>query len=251
MGGPLEGVRADHDRGEIMPRRGKNYKKAAELVDRSTLYSLDRAVELVKSTSPVKFDASVDICVVTGLDTRHADQQLRGAIGLPHGTGKETRVAVFAKGEKEAEARDAGADVVGGDELAEEIRNGRMDFDMVLATPDMMKVVGKLGRVLGPRGMMPNPKTGTVTMDIGPAVKEYKAGKITFRADSGGLIHSKVGVVSFTPEALKENIRAFITYIVKNRPTGAKGQYIKKVILSSTMGPGIRLDVREMTTPST
>jgi large subunit ribosomal protein L1 len=189
----------------------------------------------------------VDICVVTGLDTRHADQQLRGAIGLPHGTGKETRLAVFAKGEKEIEAREAGADIIGAEELAEEIKNGRMDFDMVLATPDMMRVVGGLGRILGPRGMMPNPKTGTVTMDIGEAVKEYKAGKVGFRADSGGLIMTKVGVVSFEPQQLKDNIQAFLNYLVKNRPPGAKGQYIKKVILSSTMGPGVRLDVKDAT----
>lgn len=230
-----------------MPKRGKNYQKASELVDRMTTYPLDRAVELIKSTSPVKFDASVDICVVTGLDTRHADQQLRGAIGLPHGTGKESRLAVFAKGEKEVEARDAGADIIGAEDLAEEIKNGRMDFDMVLATPDMMRVVGGLGRILGPRGMMPNPKTGTVTMDIGDAVKEYKAGKVGFRADSGGLIMTKIGVVSFEAEQLKDNIQAFLNYLVKNRPPGAKGQYIKKVILSSTMGPGIRLDVKDAT----
>lgn len=227
--------------------RGKNYEKASQLVDRTTAYPIERAVELVKSTSPVKFDASVDICIVTGLDTRHADQQLRGAIGLPHGTGKETRVAVFAKGEKEAEAREAGADIIGGEELAEEIKNGRMDFDMVLATPDMMRVVGALGRILGPRGMMPNPKTGTVTMDIGEAVKEYKAGKVGFRADSGGLIMTKVGVTSFSQEQLRENIRAFMNYLVKNRPPGAKGQYIKKIVISSTMGPGIKVDVKDAT----
>lgn len=230
-----------------MPKRGKNYRKAAELIEPSTHYPLERAIELVKSSSPCKFDASVDICLITGLDTRHADQQLRGAIGLPHGTGKEMRIAVFASGEKEAEARDAGADIVGGNELGEEIKKGRMDFDMVLATPDMMRAVGQLGRILGPRGMMPNPKTGTVTMDIGEAVREYKAGKVAFRADSTGLIHSKVGRVSFEGDALKENIQAFMGYIVKNRPPGAKGQYIRKVVLSSTMGPGIRIDVKEIT----
>lgn len=231
-----------------MPRRGKNYQKAAELIDPSTQYTLERGVELVRTTSPTKFDASVDICIVTGLDTRHADQQLRGAIGLPHGTGKEVRLAVFAMGEKETEARDAGADIVGGEELGEEIKNGKMDFDMVLATPDMMRVVGKLGRILGPRGMMPNPKTGTVTTNIAEAVKEYKAGKVTFRADVTGLIHSKVGRVGFKQEELKENVQAFIRYITKNRPPGAKGQYIKKIILSSTMGPGIRIDVKDVTT---
>lgn len=229
-----------------MPKRGKNYKKAAELIDQASNYALDRAIELVKSTSPCKFDASVDICIVTGLDTRHADQQLRGAIGLPHGTGKEVRIAVFASGEKETEARDAGADIVGAEDLGDEIKNGRMDFDMVLATPDMMRVVGQLGRILGPRGMMPNPKTGSVTVNIGEAVSEYKAGKVTFRADSTGLIHSKVGRVSFEESALKENIQAFLGFIVKNRPSGAKGQYIKKVVLSSTMGPGIRVDVKEL-----
>jgi len=230
-----------------MRKHGKNYIKAAQLVDRNVAYPLDRAVELVKETSPVKFDASVDICMVTGLDTRHADQQLRGAISLPHGTGKAMRIAVFAKGEKEIEAREAGADIIGTEELAEEIKNGRSDFDIVLATPDMMRVVGGLGRILGPRGMMPNPKTGTVSQDIGSAVAEYKAGKVNFRADSGGLILSKVGRVGFAPEALKENIQAFIAYVIKNRPPGAKGLYIRKVIISSTMGPGIRVDVRELT----
>jgi len=233
-----------------MPKKGKNYKKAVELIDSATAYPLDRAVELIKETSPVKFDASVDICMVTGLDTRHADQQLRGAIGLPHGTGKETRVAVFATGEKEIEARDAGADIVGGEDLLKEIKGGRMDFDLVLATPDMMKFVGQLGRILGPRGMMPNPKTGTVTPNIGEAVKEYKAGKVNFRADSGGLILSKVGRVSFEASALKENIQTFVGFVLKNRPTGAKGQYIKKVVLSSTMGPGIRLDIKDISLPA-
>jgi len=229
-----------------MPKHGKAYIKAAELIDSAESYPLERAVELVKSTSPSKFDASVDIVIVTGLDTRHADQQIRGAIGLPKGTGKTVRLLVFAKGEKESEAAEAGADIVGSEELAEEVKNGRSDFDMVLATPDMMKVVGTLGKILGPKGMMPNPKTGTVTMDIGAAVSEYKAGKVTFRADSAGLIHSRIGRVSFSPEDLKENILAFMGHITKNRPPGAKGQYIKKVVISSTMGPGIRLDLREV-----
>ncbi|HEX9744388.1 MAG TPA: 50S ribosomal protein L1 [bacterium] len=230
-----------------MTKKSKAYQKAAQLVDRNEFYPLDRAIELVRSTNATKFDASVDIVVCTGLDTRHADQQLRGAFSLPHGTGKVMRVAVFAQGEKELEAREAGADVIGSDELAEEIQNGRTDFDTVLSTPDMMKVVGKLGRVLGPRGIMPNPKTGTVTNDIGAAVKEYKAGKITFRADSGGLIHTKVGRVSFEPGQLKDNIQAFMNYLTRNRPPGAKGQYIKKVVISSTMGPGIKLDTKDVT----
>lgn len=229
-----------------MPKKGKAYVKAASLLDRGQNYTLDRAIELVRETNPAKFDASVDIVICTGLDTRHAEQQLRGALSLPNGTGKALRVAVFASGEKEVEAREAGADIIGGEKLAEEIQGGRMDFDTVLATPDMMKVVGKLGRVLGPRGIMPNPKTGTVTNDIKTAVKEYKAGKITFRADSGGLIHTKVGRASFETDALKENILAFLNHIVKNRPPGAKGQYIKKVVLSTTMGPGIRLDIRDL-----
>jgi large subunit ribosomal protein L1 len=229
-----------------MPKHGKAYNKAAELVDLSENYPLDRAIELIKSTSPAKFDASVDIVVVTGLDTRHADQQLRGAISLPKGTGKTVRMLVFAKGEKEVDARDAGADIIGAEELAEEIKNGRSDFDMVLATPDMMKVVGTLGKILGPRGLMPNPKTGTVTMDIGAAVTEYKAGKVAFRADSGGLIHSRVGRVSFEPESLKENILAFMNHIIRNRPPGAKGQYVKKVVLSTTMGPGVRVELKEV-----
>jgi large subunit ribosomal protein L1 len=229
-----------------MAKHGKAYNKAAGMIDGNETYSLDRAVELVKSSSPTKFDASVDIVVVTGLDTRHADQQLRGAIALPKGTGRTIRMLVFARGEKELEARDSGADIVGGEELAEEIRNGKSDFDMVLATPDMMKVVGTLGKILGPRGLMPNPKTGTVTQDIGAAISEYKAGKVAFRADSAGLIHSRIGRVSFEPDALKENILAFMGHIIKNRPSGAKGQYIKKVVLSSTMGPGIRMDLREL-----
>lgn len=229
-----------------MAKHGKAYNKVSEQVNRAESYSLDKAIELAKTTNPAKFDASVDIVIVTGLDTRHADQQLRGAISLPHGTGKQSRVAVFAQGEKVIEAREAGADIIGGDELADEIQGGRMDFDVVLATPDMMKVVGKLGRVLGPRGIMPNPKTGTVTNDIGTAVTEYKAGKVTFRASATGLIHSKVGKCSFEPNALKENIQAFVGYIVKNRPSGAKGQYIRKVFLSTTMGPGIRVDLKEV-----
>jgi large subunit ribosomal protein L1 len=230
-----------------MRKRGKAYRKAAELIERGKMYPLDRAVELVKSTSPTKFDASVDIVIVTGLDTRHADQQLRGAISLPHGVGKETKVLVFCKGEKETEARDAGADIIGAEELAEEIKKGRMDFDQVLATPDMMKVVGQLGKVLGPKGLMPNPKTGTVTFDIGAAVKEYKAGKVNFRAGTGGLIQSRIGRVGFEPNMLVENIQAFINHLVKNRPSGAKGQYIKKAVISSTMGPGVKLDIRELT----
>ena len=229
-----------------MPKHGKAYEKAVELVDGDTTYSIEQAVELVKSTSTTKFDAWVDIVIVTGLDTRHADQQLRGALSLPHGTGKTVKVAVFARGDKEKEALEAGADIVGTDELAEEIKNGRLDFDMVLATPDMMKIVGGLGRVLGPRGMMPNPKTGTVTNDIGAAVAEYKAGKVNFKAASDGLIQSKIGRVSFEPEKLQENIKAFMAHIVKNRPSGARGQYIKKVVISSTMGPGIRIDFKDL-----
>ncbi len=234
-----------------MPKRGKSYKKAAELIEQGKIYPLDRAVELVRESNPTKFDASVDIVVVTGLDTRHADQQLRGAISLPSGTGKEIRILVFCKGEKEIEARDAGADIIGQEDLAKEIKDGRMDFDMVLATPDMMKVVGQLGRVLGPRGMMPNPKTGTVTFDIGNAVNEYKAGKVNFRAGTGGLIQTRIGRVGFEQQALKENVLAFMNYLVKNRPTGAKGQYLKKVVLSSTMGPGIRVDIRDLTVAPT
>jgi len=230
-----------------VPKKGKAYIQAAKLVDRDESYTLDRAIELLRTTITTKFDPSVDIVICTGLDTRHADQQIRGALSLPHGTGKEARVLVFAQGEKIAEARDAGADIIGGEELAEEITGGRSDFDTVLATPDMMKVVGKLGKVLGPRGLMPNPKTGTVTMDIGTAVQEYKAGKVTFRADSGGLIHSKIGRGGFPPEKLKENLQAFVGHIVKSKPPGAKGQYIKKIVVSTTMGPGIRLDIKELT----
>lgn len=229
-----------------MPKRGKAYKKAAQLIDRGTKYPLDRAIELAKATSSAKFDESLDIVVVTGLDTRHADQQLRGAIALPRGTGRQVRLLVFTKGENELKAREAGADIIGGEELAEEVKNGRSDFDMVLATPDMMKVVGGLGKILGPRGLMPNQKTGTITDDIATAIKEYKAGKVTFRADSGGLIHSRIGKISFEPEALKENILAFMNHIVKNRPPGAKGIYIKKVFISTTMGPSIRLDLKDV-----
>ena len=229
-----------------MTPQGKNYNNAKKKVNREQLYSVDEALTLVKDANFAKFDESVDIAICTGLDTRHADQQLRGAFSLPKGTGKEVRVAVFAGGEKEIEARESGADIIGAEDLAKKIQEeGFLDFDVVLATPEMMKVVGRLGKILGPRKLMPNPKTGTVTNDIGTAVKDYKGGKISFQTDGGGVIHTTIGRKSFKVDFLKENFEAFIEHIVRNKPTGSKGIYIKKIFLSTTMGPSIKIDLKE------
>ncbi|MSS62823.1 50S ribosomal protein L1 [Velocimicrobium porci] len=224
-------------------KRGKKYTEAAKLVDRAVQYDTEEAISLVKKTAVAKFDETVEAHIRLGVDGRHADQQVRGAVVLPHGTGKTVRVLVFAKGEKLDEAKAAGADFVGGDELIPRIQNeGWFDFDVVVATPDMMGVVGRLGRVLGPKGLMPNPKAGTVTMDVTKAVQDIKAGKIEYRLDKTNIIHVPVGKASFSEEQLKDNFTTLMDAIVKARPAAAKGQYLKSVTLTNTMGPGIRIN---------
>ncbi|RMF58229.1 MAG: 50S ribosomal protein L1 [Calditrichaeota bacterium] len=223
-----------------MKKRSKRYRKAAELIEPRE-YTLKEAVELVKKTASAKFDETVEVSVRLGVDPRHADQVVRGTVALPHGLGKEVRVLVIAKGEKAEEAEAAGADYVGYEEYIEKIQQGWLDFDVVVATPDAMKDLGKLGRVLGPRGLMPNPKSGTVTMDIGNTVKEIKAGKIDFRVDKTGIVHTGVGKASFEPEKLQDNIKTLIQTIIRLKPASAKGTYLKSIYVSNTMGPGIRL----------
>lgn len=224
-------------------KRGKKYTEVAKLVDRATQYDVAEAISLVKKTAVAKFDETVEAHIRLGVDGRHADQQVRGAVVLPHGTGKTVRVLVFAKGDKVAEAEAAGADFVGGEELIPRIQNeGWFDFDVVVATPDMMGVVGRLGRVLGPKGLMPNPKAGTVTMDVTKAVNDIKAGKIEYRLDKANIIHCPVGKVSFTEEQLTENFNTLMDAIVKAKPASAKGTYMKSVTVTSTMGPGIKVN---------
>ncbi|WP_321530895.1 50S ribosomal protein L1 [uncultured Desulfuromonas sp.] len=222
---------------------GKNSIAAKEKVDRAVAYSLSDAVELVKGAAFAKFDETVDLTVRLGVDPRKADQMVRGAVVLPHGLGKSVRVLVFAKGEKAQEALDAGADFVGGDDLVEKIQGGWFDFDTAIATPDMMGVVGKIGRLLGPRGLMPNPKVGTVTFDVGRAVGESKSGKVEYRVEKAGIIHAPVGKVSFDADKLQDNVVSLMDALVKAKPSTAKGTYLKKISLSSTMGPGIQVDV--------
>ena len=224
-------------------KRGKKYTEAAKLVDRATQYDVAEAISLVKKTAVAKFDETVEAHIRLGVDGRHADQQVRGAVVLPHGTGKTVRVLVFAKGDKVAEAEAAGADFVGGEELIPRIQNeGWFDFDVVVATPDMMGVVGRLGRVLGPKGLMPNPKAGTVTMDVTKAVNDIKAGKIEYRLDKANIIHCPVVKASFTEEQLTENFNTLMDAIVKAKPASAKGTYMKSVTVTSTMGPGIKVN---------
>ena len=225
-----------------MAKRGKKYLEAAKKVDRNRLYDVYEAFALVKEVAPAKFDESVDVALKLGVDARHADQQVRGTVVLPHGTGRSVRVAVFAKGEKAREAEAAGAEIVGAEDLAERIEAGQIDFDVAVATPDMMGLVGRLGRILGPRGLMPNPRTGTVTMDVGEAVRQIKAGKVEFRVNREGGIHVAIGKVSFEVDQLVENFRALMDAVIRARPAAAKGQYLRKVAISSTMGPGIKLD---------
>ncbi|MFZ4761592.1 MAG: 50S ribosomal protein L1 [Alphaproteobacteria bacterium] len=229
-----------------MMAKGKRLLKAQENVNISALYSLVEAVRLVRATATAKFDETVEISMNLGIDPRQADQNLRGVVQLPHGTGKTVRVAVFAKGDKADEARAAGADIVGAEDLAEKIQAGSMDFDRCIATPDMMMLVGKLGKVLGPRGLMPNPKLGTVTPNIADAVRAAKAGAIEFRAEKAGIVHAGVGKASFSDEAIVDNIRSFVSAISKAKPAGAKGSYIQKVAIASTMGPSVRLDVQSL-----
>jgi len=226
-----------------MPKIAKKLNEAMAKVDRSRNYLLKEAIELVKAAAYAKFDETVDLVARLGVDPRHADQMVRGAVVLPNGLGKEIKVLVFAKGEKEKEARDAGADYVGADDLVAKIQGGWFDFDTAIATPDMMGVVGKIGKLLGPRGLMPNPKVGTVTFDLGRAVKEAKSGKIEFRVEKAGIIHAPVGKVSFDGDKLEENLLALIDALLKAKPSAAKGTYLKKISLSSTMGPGVKIDV--------
>ncbi|TWB09532.1 large subunit ribosomal protein L1 [Nitrospirillum amazonense] len=222
---------------------GKRLKKANATVDRNRFYALDEAVQSVKGNATAKFDETVEIAMNLGIDPRHADQMVRGMVQLPNGTGKTVRVAVFARGAKADEALAAGAELVGAEDLAEKIQAGEMNFDRCIATPDLMALVGRLGKVLGPRGLMPNPKLGTVTMNVGEAVKSAKGGSVEFRAEKTGIVHAGVGKASFSQEALAENIKAFVGAINRAKPTGAKGTYIEKVSLSSSMGPGLKLDV--------
>ena len=224
-------------------KHGKRYVEAAKAVDRATLYDAADAIALVKKTAVAKFDETIEAHIRTGCDRRHADQQIRGAVVLPHGTGKVTRILVFAKGVKADEAQAAGADFVGAEELIPKIQNeGWLDFDVVVATPDMMGVVGRLGRVLGPKGLMPNPKAGTVTMDVAKAIKEIKAGKIEYRLDKSNIIHVPVGKVSFTEEQLADNFQALMGAVIKARPSTLKGTFLKSVTMASTMGPGVKLN---------
>ena len=228
-------------------KRGKKYVEAAKLIDRATLYDAAEAISLVKKAAVAKFDETVEAHIKLGVDGRHADQQVRGAVVLPHGTGKTVKVLVFAKGDKLNEALAAGADHVGGEELVPKIQNeGWIDFDVVVATPDMMGVVGRLGRVLGPKGLMPNPKAGTVTMDVAKAVQDIKAGKIEYRLDKTNIIHVPLGKVSFTEEQLADNFQTLIGAVVKAKPSAAKGQYLRSVTLASTMGPGVKLNTAKL-----
>ena len=224
-----------------MAKKSKRYNEAAALIEKGKAHSIEEAVSLVKKTSNVKFDAGVDVVFKLGVDPRHADQQLRGAIVLPNGTGKSKKVLVIAKGAKVEEAKAAGADLVGGEEYLEDIKNGWLDFEVMIATPDMMAQLGKLGRILGPKGLMPNPKTGTVTMDVAKAVQETKAGKVTYRTDKDGNVHMPIGRVSFDEDKLVENFKTVYDLIVKSKPSSSKGVYMKNIVISSTMGPSIKV----------
>jgi large subunit ribosomal protein L1 len=226
-----------------MPKRGKNYKESAKLIDRSIQYDVSEALGLILQTAKAKFDETVEVHIRLGVDGRHADQQVRGALVLPHGTGKTKKVLVFAKGPKASEAEAAGADYVGAEELAEKIKSENwFDFDVVVATPDMMSVVGRLGKILGPKGLMPNPKSGTVTMDVEKALQEIKAGKVEYRLDKTNIIHTPIGKVSFGKEKLADNFNALLEAVIKAKPAAAKGQYLKSVTVVTTMGPGIKIN---------
>jgi large subunit ribosomal protein L1 len=226
--------------------QGKKYVDANKRFERDNLYTPSEALELVKSIAAAKFDESVEVAIRLGVDPRKADQMVRGTVGLPAGTGKDVRVAVFAAGDAAQEARDAGADIVGADDLAAEIEKGNFNFDVAIATPDLMPLVGRLGRVLGPRGLMPNPKTGTVTQDVGRAVTEFKGGKVEYRTDRYGNIHVPIGKVSFEPAALETNFRALLDELNRAKPSSAKGRYLRKITVSSTMGPGVRVDTNRL-----
>lgn len=225
-----------------MPKMGKKMQDALKQVDQSNLYDPAEALKLVKQVAPAKFDETVELAVRLGVDPRHADQQLRGAVVLPHGTGKTKTVLVFAKGDKVKEAQDAGADFVGAEDMVEKIQGGWLGFDVAIATPDMMGLVGRLGRLLGPRGLMPNPKTGTVTFDVAPAVSDAKGGKITYRTDKAGVIHAPIGKVSFEADKLTENFKTVLDTLIRIKPASIKGTYLKSITVSSTMGPGLRIN---------
>ena len=229
-----------------MSKLGKRLAAAVESIDREHLYDLADAVKMVKERATAKFDETIEIAINLGVDPRHADQMVRGVVQLPHGTGRSVRVAVFARGPKAEEAQEAGADVVGAEDLAERVQKGEIDFDRCIATPDTMPIVGRLGKILGPRGMMPNPKLGTVTQDVAQAVADAKSGSIQFRVEKAGIIHSGVGRASFSEEQLIENLRAFVGAITRAKPSGSKGTYLQRVALSSTMGPGVKVDVASL-----
>ena len=229
-----------------MSEKGKNYRAALNKVDRNQRYLLEDSLRLARETARAKFDETVEMAIRLGVDPRQADQNIRGTVTLPHGMGKSVRVLAFAKGDKEKEAQDAGADFVGSDELIKKISDGWLDFDKAVATPDMMGAVGRIGKILGPRGLMPNPKTGTVAMEIGKAVKEIKAGKLEFRVDKAGIIHVPVGKASFGPEQLIDNAKAVLGSIIRAKPASAKGNYIKGVTVATTMGPGIKIDLAQI-----
>ena len=228
-------------------KRGKKYRESETLYDKAQLYDAADALELVKKTSKAAFDETVEIHIKLGVDSRHADQQVRGAVVLPHGTGKSVRVLVFAKGEKATDAENAGADYVGAEDLSDKIKNENwMEFDVAIATPDMMGVVGRIGRILGPKGLMPNPKAGTVTMDVAKAVNDAKAGKIEYRLDKANIIHCSIGKVSFETEKLVENFRTLLDAIVKAKPAASKGKYLRSVVVASTMGPGVKVNAQKI-----
>ena len=226
-----------------MPKRGKTYRASVESFDKQELYEVEKAIEIAKATAKAKFDETIEAHFKMGLDGRHADKQIRGAIVLPHGTGKTKKVLVFAKGPKATEAEEAGADFVGAEEMAQKIqKEGWFEFDAVIATPDMMGVVGRLGKILGPKGLMPNPKSGTVTMDVAKAIAETKAGKVEYRLDKTNIVHTPIGKASFTDEQLVENFKALAAAIIKAKPAAAKGQYIRSAVVASTMGPGVKIN---------
>ena len=225
---------------------GKRIRNAAEGIDRNKLYSLTEAVEMVKERAKAKFDETIEVAMNLGVDPRHADQMVRGVVELPNGTGRDVRVAVFAKGDKAEEAKKAGADVVGAEDLVETVQKGEINFDRCIATPDMMGLVGRLGKVLGPRGLMPNPRVGTVTPDVAAAVASAKGGSVEFRVEKAGIVHAGVGKASFDAKALEENIRAFTAAVSKAKPSGAKGTYLKRIAISSTMGPGVKVDMASL-----
>jgi large subunit ribosomal protein L1 len=228
-----------------MPHRGKRYLEAVKQIDRTRLYPPAEAIRLLRQVSYVRFDPTVEVHIRTGLDPRHAEQMVRGSVVLPAGTGKRVRVLAFAQGEKAREAEEAGADYVGGEDLVKRIQEGWLDFDVAVATPDMMGMVGRLGRILGPRGLMPNPRTGTVSMDIGRVIREVRAGRVEFRVDKTGVIHGPIGKLSFSDEQLLENLGAFVDAVLRAKPATVKGQYIRSITLSTTMSPGIKLDLQQ------